>query len=151
MNMYYGLFKKNADRLRIWTYSRDQINRRFGVYILVGILNTIFGYSAFALFIFLQLHYALAVFLATLLGIMFNFKTIGTLVFKNNNNKLFAKFIGVYVVTYFLNVLSLSLFNKFNFNLYLAGLILIIPMAFVSFILNNAFVFKKEGAANAVN
>ena len=60
---------------------------RFPQFVLVGILNTAFGYGCFALFIYLGLHYTIAVLLGTCLGILFNFKTLGHLVFKNKQNR----------------------------------------------------------------
>lgn len=118
------------------------MNRTFATYIMVGILNTAFGYSLFALFIFLKLHYSLALLFATTLGVLFNFKTIGRLVFKSNDNSLIFRFFAVYGVTYLLNVAGLRLLSYFNLNMYLAGAILILPMAVISFILHRGFVFR---------
>ena len=42
------------------------------------------------------------------------------------------------------NVSFLSVFNHFKFNMYIAGLILIIPAAILSFILMKNFVFKTK-------
>ena len=70
-----------------------KIDWLFVKFVLVGILNTAFGYLVFALLLFLGLHYTLAVILSTIAGVLFNFKTTGTLVFKNHNNKLIFKFV----------------------------------------------------------
>lgn len=116
---------------------------KFIKFILVGILNTIFGYSLFAIFIFLNMHYSLAVFLSTLLGVLFNFKTIGKLVFDSHDNSLIFRFIFVYVLLYLINISCLWLFkiNEWE-NMYINGLILLVPLALISFVLNKKFVFK---------
>lgn len=122
------------------------IDWKFIKFLFVGCINTAFSYSVYALFIFINFHYALASFLSTVLGILFNFKTTGTIVFKNHDNHLIFRFFGVYGFTYILNVLGLKIFKIFNCDMYLAGFIMLFPMAVISFILMKKFVFisKKE-------
>ena len=120
------------------------LGKKFIKFILVGIINTIFGYSLYALLIYLNLHYSVAVLVGTIVGILFNFKTTGKLVFNNNENMLLFKFLGVYTVTYILNVSALKIFDTFKFNMYVAGLLLIFPMAAISFTLNSRYVFKEK-------
>ena len=119
---------------------RDQLIK----FLFVGVINTIFGYSLFALLIFIGLHYTIAVFIGTIIGIAFNFKTTGKYVFNNTDNTLFFYFIGVYVFIYFFNIISLWLLQKIGVtNMYVAGAILILPAAVISFVLNRTFVFKN--------
>ncbi len=120
------------------------MRRKFIRFILVGALNTAFGYSLFALFIYCGIHYSLAVLLSTVIGVLFNFKTIALLVFKNKNNSLIFRFISVYVFTYFLNVALLWVLKQFHFNMYLAGLLLLLPIAFITFLLHNSLVFREK-------
>ncbi|SNB48122.1 GtrA family protein [Geobacter sp. DSM 9736] len=119
------------------------LNGRFIKFILVGMLNTGFSYLVFAFFIFLGLHYALAVFLAAVMGALFNFKTIGTLVFQNGANGLLFRFLGVYLSTYLLNVAALRVCAGLGMSMYLAGFLVAIPMAAVSFLLLSRFVFQR--------
>lgn len=111
-------------------------------FLLVGGVNTVFGYLMFALFVFVGFHYAVAVLLGTILGIIFNFNTTGRLVFNCSDKLLIYKFIGVYVIIYLINTISLRIFNIYNFDMYSAGAFLLFPMALLSFILNKTFVFK---------
>jgi len=111
-------------------------------FLLVGGLNTLFGYSLFAVLIYAGLHYTVAVFIGTIIGVVFNFKTTGKLVFKSHDNSLILKFFGVYGVIYLLNIIGLYLLEKISIDIYIAGMILILPMALVSFGLNKRFVFK---------
>ena len=111
---------------------------------MVGGINTLFGYSMFALFIFLEFHYALASFLATVLGVLFNFKTTGVLVFQNKDNGLLFRFFGVYGIVYVVNVLMLKVLGEVGFGMYLAGAVVIVPLAVLSFVLNKLYVFEVK-------
>lgn len=112
-------------------------------FLIVGGINTVFGYCMYALFIFIGLHYALAVLLAQISGVLFNFNTTGKIVFNNTGSGLFFRFVSVYMVTYVINVLLLRLFAQVNYNMYFAGAILVLPVALLSFFLNKKFVFSK--------
>ncbi len=120
------------------------MRKKFIRFLLVGALNTAFGYSLYALFIYCGLHYSLAVLLSTVIGVMFNFKTIALLVFKNRNNSLIFRFTAVYVFTYFLNVALLRVLKQLHFNMYLAGLLLLLPIAFITFLLHHSLVFTEK-------
>lgn len=121
-----------------------QTNNRLVTYLLVGVLNTVFGYSVFAALLFIHCHYTLAVLLSTVLGVLFNFKTIGKLVFKSHDNRLIFRFVSVYVVTYLLNISGLRLYKIFDDNMYLAGFLMLIPSTMVSFTLHKLFVFRGK-------
>lgn len=118
-------------------------SRQFIKFLFVGVLNTAFAYVMYAAFLFVGCHYALAALLSNILGILFNFKTIGGLVFGNKNNRLIFKFFGVYAVGYLANVGGLTLLNAAGLsNMYAAGLILTLPVALLTFWLNKTFVFN---------
>lgn len=113
-------------------------------YLFVGVLNTLFGYTVFAFFVFAGLHYALATLIATVIGVIFNFITMGRLVFRNNDNRLVGRFILAYGVLYLLNVGMLSLIANLQLiNIYYSAAVLLIPMATLSFVFNKFFVFRK--------
>lgn len=111
-------------------------------FLVVGGINTVFGYTVFAIFILLQLHYVIAALLAQICGILFNFKTTGTIVFKNRNNRLIFRFFGVYLITYLLIIGLLKVFDLYGVGSLVAGAIIVLPMAFVSFLLMRKFVFS---------
>lgn len=120
------------------------MNNLLITYVLVGLLNTVFFYSIFAILIYAKVHYTLALLLATILSVLFNFKTIGKLVFRNNDNALIFRFITVYVITYLLNVAGLRIYRIYDDNMYLAGFLMLIPATVISFVLHNRFVFRKK-------
>lgn len=114
------------------------------LFLFVGGINTIFGYSLYAILLFLHFHYGLASLLGTIGGVLFNFKTTGTIVFKNHDNRLLYKFIAVYCATYLINVGCLRIFALHGANMYVAGLILVIPIALLSYTLLKKFVFEGD-------
>lgn len=113
-------------------------------FILVGTLNTLVGYSLYAVFLFVGMNYRCALLLATILGVFFNFKTIGQFVFNNTNKRLFFKFVVVYVFIYCFQSYAIQLMELEMANLYLAGFISMIPAAIVTFVLNKLIVFRKN-------
>lgn len=116
---------------------------KFVRFLFVGAINTVFGYLMYAIFISTPLPQWAALFCAYVCGVLWNFKTTGTLVFKNGDNKLIFKFIGTYVFTYFVNLFCLKTLLHFGLNKYLAQFILVFPIAVLSFILFRMFVFKE--------
>ena len=112
-------------------------------FILVGGLNTLFGYAVFASFLAIGAHYALAALFSTFLGALFNFKTYGRLVFKNSENRLIFRFFGVYLTTYVLGVVLIGVLKTYHLSSYAAGAVLALPMALVSFQLNRRLVFSR--------
>lgn len=122
-----------------------RMNTTFIRFVLVGILNTAFGVGLYCLFVYLGMSYRWAVLLSTVLGVLFNFKTIGTLVFHNSNNRLIFKFIMAYVIVYFVNIGFIRLLLEFTLlNEYWAGIIATPFVAIASFSLQKFFVFKKR-------
>lgn len=122
---------------------------RFLKFLFVGALNTLFGYGVFALFNFLNFHYTISTLLATILGILFNFKTTGIIVFHNSDNKLILKFIGVYVFTYLIAIVELKIFTMFNMNnMYINYAIILLPNALISYTLMKKSVFCNNRLAN---
>lgn len=112
-------------------------------FIIIGVLNTLVGYLLYALFLLCGFSYGLALGLSTILGVIFNFKTIGTLVFKANDNSLFLKFIAVYVITFSANLFLIGFLIARGLSAFVAGALIIVPLAAVSFLLNKYFVFKR--------
>lgn len=140
--------KMSAEITETWGWRcfiiKSCLNNTFLRFLFVGGLNTAFGYSIYAILIYLHLHYSLAALMATIFGVLFNFKTTGRLVFKSRNNRLLLKFIGVYVIIYTINIAALKVFNAFNVDMYLAGAAMLLPMAVIAFILNRKCVFKES-------
>jgi len=108
----------------------------------VGVLNTAFGYLIYAVMLWVGLNYAAAAAVGTVLGVLFNFKSTGRLVFGSNDNRLLFRFIGVYVLVYLANVLGLTLLTRLDLSAYMAGLLTLLPAAGLGFLLNKRYVFR---------
>ena len=126
-------------------YFRNLIKLQFMRFILVGIVNALFGYGCFAMFLYMGLHFTLASFLATVCGVIFNFKSTGTIVFGSHDNSLIFRFFGSYSIIYLINIAGLEVFYQIGVTPYIGGAILILPVSILAFILNKKLVF------NAVN
>jgi putative flippase GtrA len=114
-------------------------------FIIVGFLNTIFGYTFFAILIFLKINTFLSLFISTSAGVVFNFLTFGQLVFNLNKSKLmFTKFIFVYFISYMINVYLLKAFMEFfNNNAFVAQIISVPFVVIFNWILMSYWVYKK--------
>ena len=144
-----------------------KIENKFLRFIFVGALNTAFGYFIFLFLIWIGLHYSIALLVSQIIGVLFNYKTTGYLVFQNKTNKLIIKFFIVYGLLYLLNVLELYLLNgsglyeyllssdslKFIYNLpinpnklgdAIGQAMVLVPNAIIGFFLNKIFVFKDK-------
>jgi len=115
-------------------------------FFVVGTVNTVFGYSCYAGLLFIGLHYSLAALFGMLLGIAFNYLSTSKYVFNTTpaNISRVIRFVLVYSLQYLLNVLCLWFLEQSGFNPYISGLLLIIPMAVVSYLLLNYFVYNKK-------
>ncbi len=121
----------------------QMLANRFIRFLIVGGVNTAFGYGLFSILIYMGLHYSIASALGTIAGILFNYQTTRRLVFASKQKNKLAHFFLVYLFLYILNVSCLAIFDHFKANLYIAGAILILPMAILGFFLNKIWVFSE--------
>ena len=120
-------------------------SEQFVLFLVMGGVNTLFYYGLFSLLIYIGVFYALAVVIATVCGVLFNFQTFGRVVFKNFRTDLLGRFIGVYVVLCLANIVGLRLLETIGlYNKYIGGAVLTLPVALLGYVLNKTFVFKKE-------
>ena len=114
-------------------------------FLTIGILNTLFGYAAYALFLFLGFSYYVALLLATIAGLIFNYFNFRKFVFSGFRNwSSFYKYIITYFFIYASNVIGLRLLTQdFLLDPYV-GQIICIPLSVLfSWILMNHWVFKR--------
>ena len=128
-------------------------------FVLVAMLNTAFGLliNYVFLFIFEQLFklnhaYVVSNFFATIVSILFNFKTYGILVFKNKDNKLLLRFLAVTTFTYLVNIGGIALLEHLgSHNNYLNLTIMAVPVGLLNYVLNSVFVYKKKARFLNIN
>jgi putative flippase GtrA len=109
-------------------------------FIVVGGINTVFGYGVYWGLLQLDFHFAIATFFSTVLGTIFNFFTTGRLVFKSKGS--FYKFVFVYGFLYLISTGGIAFIHNFDISYEIAGLIIIIPCAVIAFLLNKYWAFR---------
>ena len=122
--------------------------RAFVRFLVVGVLNTAFGYTVFAALILLGVHRTVALTVATVLGVLFNFQTVGRVVFRSRDLRLLLRFAAVYAVVYLVNVALLELWCRAVGLGPLAGQALSLPAAvLLAFSLMRGLVFGRSRAS----
>jgi putative flippase GtrA len=126
---------------------RALTNHRILRFLSVGMLNTIFGYAVYAILLFVNVPYLIALFIATVAGVIFNYFSFGRLVFRGLGGRVvFGKFIITYVIVYISNAVLLDLLTKnLIFSPYVGQVICIPLSVLLSWILMNKWVYKKDG------
>lgn len=117
-------------------------------FILVGVLNTAVGYLLFAIFILAGAPKLWAVIGATAIGALFNFRSIGHLVFARSELHLLPRFLGVYAGQCAVNALALELLARVGFTPLVGQAILVPFLAAGVYFAMQAFVFRELRPAN---
>ncbi len=114
-------------------------------FLTVGILNTIFGYGIYAVLLFADIPYLVALLFATISGVLFNYFSFGYIVFNGYRGWfIFCKFAITYLAIYGLNAIGLSaLIRYFYVSPYVGQVICIPPSILLSWFLMNCWVFKR--------
>lgn len=118
--------------------------RRFVRFLLVGLLNTAVGYSIFAALTLSGLGIVPATVGATVMGALFNFKSIGSLVFGASGAKLLPRFLAVYVLQCAANIGALRLFQAAGVPLLIAEAMILPVLAVAAFLLMRHWVFHTD-------
>ena len=116
--------------------------KRFIKFLIVGFINTLFGYSIYVSLIIFGFHFTIAPIFAIILGVIFNFFTTGGLVFQNIIYSKFHLFVGVYGFSYLLNISLLGILIQIGFTEIISGAIVLIPMAFINYIILKKIVYN---------
>ena len=140
-------------RGRFSSLCRAQIHRitrvRFIRFLLVGVLNTAFGYAVYAAFLFVGLPYAAASLCALAVGVVFSFKTSQKLVFGTSSKWAFARYVSFWLCVYLLNILFIKLFISFGFDAYVAGLFALGPVTVLSYLGQRFLVFAASASQSS--
>lgn len=121
----------------------------FARFLLVGLLNTLFGYGVFCGALALTDHAMIALTIATVAGVLFNFRSIGGLVFQSSNPRRLGRFVGVYAFLFVLNALALAGLQGFGLPPAVAQAGLLLPLSLLSFHLNRRLVFHMAAHEDA--
>jgi len=127
-------------RLLYCQYAKLQHSRLLRFF-LVGMLNTVVGYSIFLTALWVGFHYSVAIMVATVLGTLFNFKSTGVMVFKSHDHSRLWRFVMIYILLYAVNVTGMTILIKFGLPTWFSAMLLLLPLAFLSYFLNSRYVF----------
>lgn len=117
--------------------------RRLWRYYQAGIVNTLFGYGLFALFVRVGLNMYVAQICAHLLGMAFNYFSYSRHVFHDAEASK-VRFVLSYAFNYVLGLSSLAAASLIIHSPYVAGIVSIIFVSLVNFfVLNNLVFFRK--------
>jgi len=114
----------------------------FARFLVVGVVNTIFGYGVFYLLLVAGLAPTPALALATLSGVVFNFFTTGRVVFANSDATRLWRFALVYGIVFVVNAALLEGGIGLGLGAPLSQALLLAPCVALSYVLNRTLVFK---------
>lgn len=110
-------------------------------FVVVGGINTAFSYGIYALVLLSGFNFAVANLVALSLGILFSFKTQGTLVFRNGDNRRFWRFILSWTIIYLATITLISQFIASGLNAYISGALALPFSTVLSYMMQKYFVF----------
>ncbi len=122
------------------------IRARFAKFLMIGALNTFFGYAVFLLALWLTGRSLLSLAISWTIGVLFNFCTTGRFVFGSSDRSRLARFIAVYVLIFCINALALRALEWLGLSSALAALLLTPFMAALSYLFTRDFVFSSRNA-----
>jgi putative flippase GtrA len=114
--------------------------RRFAGFIVVGGLNTMFGYAAFATLLFTGLAPEFAVIGSTIAGILFNFASLGSL-FGSHAATRFPRYLMTYAGLLAANIVLLKTLIAVGIHPLIGQGVAVVLLAPLSFVIMRRFVF----------
>jgi len=129
---------------------REFINKLFEDrkvrFLFVGVLNTIFGYAVYALFIYLKMHYFLAQFLGGILAIAHSYLWNKYFTFRSPGRSAseIIRFVSVYAISYLLSMVILYVsIEYFKWNAYMAGVACLFVTTVISYVGHKNISFRR--------
>lgn len=114
-------------------------------FLVMGVLNTLFGFLSYSLVIWLWGEIWLALLVSNVTGITYNFLTMGGVVFRDMGLARLPRFVLVYLGIYLVNWGCIVLLLAFIVtSKVLAQACLVVPMALMSYVLLSNYVFRSD-------
>jgi putative flippase GtrA len=133
---------------RLGRYGKETYEKNaFLRFLVAGVVNTLFGYGVFCLTFWLSGRPIYALTIATILGTLFNFFTIGNLVFRRAKPHLLLRFVATYTFVFLCNAAALQSFERCRVMPVLAQAVILPFVVAFSYILNKNFVFGEIGSS----
>ena len=123
---------------------RSEESKRFARFLAVGVLNTAVGYALFAATIYLGFGPFWGAVVSTAIGVLFNFRSIGWIVFRRSELTLLPRFLSVYVAQCAVNIAGLHVLTGWGLSPLLAQLMLVPFLATGTYLAMRSFVFRDK-------
>lgn len=130
--------------------ARRALEHRFVRFLFVGAFNTLVGYLLFWLALLGGADKFGAAAFATTVGALFNFISIGTVVFRQSGLRLLPRFLSVYAGQYAVNAAGLAVLGSAGATPMLAQLLLLPLLAGGTYLAMRSFVFDPARAVQPV-
>lgn len=118
--------------------------RRFVRFVLVGGLNTAFGYGLFVVALAILPTAFAALCTSTVLGVLFNFVTTGSYVFNSIDPRRLLSFALVYGLVFAYNAIGLAAFQLLSVGPRVAALMLLPGAVAISYLCNSRYTFARS-------
>ena len=119
--------------------------RRLARFLVVGVVNTAFGYAVLLAALALVRNLTAALAITTVLGVLFNFVSTGRLVFRSTSPGRLWRFACVYGLIFVYNDVVLHALERVGVAPRFGGLIALPGAVAISYLLNRSFVFGARG------
>lgn len=116
----------------------------FAKFLIFGAVNTAFGYLLFALLLQVVGPPEIALLIATVVGVLFNYFTTGRYVFDTRGYRALGPFLLAYAFIYLVNVVAINVIIALGVRAILAQLFCLPGLAVLSYFINAHFVFGKK-------
>lgn len=126
-------WRSASERKQLWRYYQ------------AGIVNTLFGYALYALFVALSMNIYVAQIASHVAGATFNYFTYSRHAFRGQQGSK-VRFTLSYVANYFLGLAALAIAAPLS-GPYAAGLVAIVFVSLVNYLILKRLVFKSGSAA----
>jgi putative flippase GtrA len=123
---------------------RWMLEQRLVRFVIVGGINTLFGYGLFTACYLITHHRQLSMVVGTVLNVLFNYFTTGRLVFANKGFRAMLPFFAAYAVLLPVNMVALEVVVRLGVPTLIAGIILLPPMVLLSYLVNRYGVFARH-------
>ena len=114
-------------------------------FLIMGAVNALFGFLVFSLAIWLGAESWLALLISNVVGIGWNFLTMGGVVFRELAAARLPRFVLVYLGVYLVNLAGIHMIcTHVDTSKIIAQALLVLPMALMSYLLLGRYVFRRE-------
>jgi len=120
------------------------IKNSFCRFVIVGLLNSIFGFVVFTIFALTSLSTWKVLLISNLIGILFNFFTIGNFVFNEAKISQVPKFLISYLAIYLTYLGLITYLEPIFGNRIIAMGIIVVPIAILTYLIQRFFVYKYK-------